>query len=68
MTTLQQEQKDTYLKMLEINSLFESFGELDNKDYRGWIKRLDALKTGLCESVYWEELMCKIETLKSKIS
>lgn len=68
MITLAQTQKEAYTKTIEINSLFESFGELENKDYRGWIKRLDALKSDLCESIYWEELMCKIEALKSKIS
>ena len=63
MTTIQANTKIT-----EINNLFNSFENLNNADYRGWIKKLNELKPFLCETTYWNELVKNIEIVKSKIS
>ena len=59
---------ESYKKMLEINSLFNSFENLDKKDYRGWWNRLNTLKIELCDTPYWGELMDSMDFCKSKMN
>lgn len=65
MTTI--EQKESYKKFLEINSLYESLLNLENKELNGWLKRLEPLKIYLCDSIYWEVLVDKINEIKKRI-
>lgn len=62
------EQKESYKKFLEINSLYESLLNLENKELNGWLKRLEPLKIDLCDSIYWEALIDKINEVKNKIN
>jgi hypothetical protein len=59
--------KATNEKIQKINDLFNSFENLNNADYRGWLKKLNDLKVVLCGSNDWNELIENIEYVKGKL-
>jgi hypothetical protein len=54
-------------KIQEVNNLYNSFENLTNADYRGWLKKLNELKVFLCDSNDWNELIENIEIVKGKL-